>query len=477
MTSLSGRLAVLLAVSAMSAVWAQAPARCVALDVVAEDAHGSAVGDLQKDEIRLKDDNRPQSIVYCRRNGREAESPRVTVVVVNLAYAGVKGPAWNQAVAAMRRFERSEYLYFYVETGRGALLPVHALPERDAAETPGNQPWVDGSLPKLEGTLGSEPLMTGRTHMRSFNAYVELVGHLAAFPGRKNLVCIGCLFATAGDWGFRGFGKADTANLSAAYAAQAAQLRQLSDSLADARVAVYPVGGWAASGRIGDGNGQTKAIPQGTLFADVINALADVSGGRAYAAGEVADAIARAVRDGGASYRIAYLPPAADWDGKPHKIAIASTRRGVRMLAAGWYIADRDEGRPPIPDIAFTSPLEQTDIGVSVSAGKKAANATRIEARVDAHDVLLAPRNGRYIGSLAIHAVCYTADGRRRACTEPRIVKLDLSRQEYDTAMRGGLRFPLDVSPGEAALRIRVAVYDENLRESGTATFSPNGER
>ena len=145
-----------------------------------------------------------------------------------------------------------------------------------------------------------------------------------------------------------------------------------------------------------------------------IDALAGVTGGRAYAHGEIEKAITQAVSDSHSSYRVAYLPPAENWDGKRHRITVVSTRKDIRILAPTWYFADLledvvREWKPPIPDVAITSPFDQSDIGVSVSSPEKTANAIRIRIRVDAADLMLLPRNGRYSrASLALQALCYT---------------------------------------------------------------------
>jgi len=469
MVGLSRGLADLLALTATCGALAQSPPKFVAFDIVAEDARGDAVSGLQQSEIRLSDDRKAQTVVYCHSNQRHPDEPRPTVVVFNLAYAGAKSFAWNEAVRAMRQFETSGSLYFYVVTGSGAMLPVHELPAPDAESLPANRPWMEQSLKALEATLPLEPLQQDRTAMITVASYLQLAARMAVFPGRKNLICIGCLFAKSRDW---------EASPDAAHMARSVELSQLTDALLEARVAVHIVGGKPVSGRIGAGGGPGVGFPGGwpTLLDD-IGAFAAVTGGRAYGFGQVADAIEQAVRDGKSSYRFAYLPLAGNWDAKRHKITIASGRRGVRLLAPGWYIAERQEGLPAIPQFAITSPFEQTDIGVSVSAAKKLDNALRIEIRVDAADLLLLPRNGRYSGSVMMQAICRTPDERRRACTEPAEVKLDLSPQEYHTAMRGGLRFPLDVPAREASSRIRAVVHDENSGLSGTATVAVNEER
>jgi hypothetical protein len=371
----------------------------------------------------------------------------------------------------MRRFEASEYLYFYVVMKSGVLIPVHALPKLNADSPPANSPWMARSLPQFElsadlyqapgedGMVNYSPSKGGKF---DYSQYAELATRLAGFPGRKSLVCIGCLLSNVGDW------DKNAKNAGARQVAIATVFRQLGDTFRQARVAVFEKQKHLAS-EVGENIGDLIRIHQ-------IDAFAGVTGGRAYAFGEIEQAITQAIHDGWYGYRVAYLPPAENWDGQPHRIKIISTRKGVRVLAPDWYVADPledvvREWKPPIPDFAIASPLDQSDIAVSVLPPEKIANAIRIWIRVDAADVLLLPRNGRYSGSLVVQAFCYTPEGRKLACTQSLNVKLDLSEQERETAMRGGLRFPIDLPSGQASAKIRVVVQDASSGALGSRTF------
>jgi VWFA-related protein len=450
-----------------------ASAKLVTLDVAAVGAHGQAIPDLRSGEIKIFDNKRAQSIVYWRSNERRPDIPHVTVVLFSLEKAGIKSAAWNEAISAMRRFEVSDYLYFYAVTDRGVLLPVHALPKPDADSPPENAPWMDQRLPQFESANNlqqppwdmeysphnGDPLTYAQ--YATLNYAQDMATRLAAFPGRKSLVCIGCLLFNASSW---------HANSSeASQAALATELRQLAGAFHQTRVAVYPVGGQRRillASQVGESVNLIRI--------DQIDAFARVTGGRAYAHGEVERAITQAVDDGRSSYRLGYFPPADNWDGKTHQIRIVSTRAGVRALAPSWYFADLledvvREWKPPIPEFIITSPFDQSDIAVSVSKPERVANTVRIRVRVDAADLLLLPDDSRYSGSLTLQALCYTPEGRRLACTEPTHVKLDLSQSERAKAMRGGLWFPLSLAAGEVSSKIRVVVYDASSGAAGSS--------
>ena len=447
---------------------AQEPPHFVAFDA-------SGPPGLASSDLRVSDNRQERQIVYWRAN-RHAGAPPVTVVVFDLSYDAVKSYLWTLTVNTMRRFETSEDLYFYVVTRQNALLPVRALPDAESASAPVRGEWVDRTLPALEGGLFLESARA-KAGMGGVSGYLDLVARMAVFPGRKNLVCIGCLLEKAADWDPK-------PGASPGLVARAAELRQLGAALVRARVAVYPVAGRPPSGRVGGGSGDGVGMPGAStsaahLYPGGIGGFAGLTGGRSSASGQIDEAITQAVHDGQSTYRAAYLAPQDGLDGRPHKLAVSSTRKGAQILAPDWYLAPTREEleaelRRPIPDAAINNPVEQTDIAISIAAPVPAGGGFRLPVRVDATDILLLPRNGRYHGSLALQAICYTPEGRAMGCSEPKLVPLDLSEDERQTALRGGLHFSFDLPAAkDGAGKFRVIVRDEYSGAIGTASFVP----
>ncbi len=115
--------------------------------------------------------------------------------------------------------------------------------------------------------------------MTSYTEYLDLAARMAAFPGRKNLICVGCLFAQTEDWN-------SFPTPTAAQVDRAVELRQVTEAFHDARVAVYPVGGQPPNGRVGAGNGAGAYRPGGlNPSPELISGLADATGGRSYTSG------------------------------------------------------------------------------------------------------------------------------------------------------------------------------------------------
>jgi hypothetical protein len=72
--------------------------------------------DLCSGEIQIFDNKKAQSIIYRCANQRRSDIPHATVALFNLENAEIKSVAWNEAVSALRRFEASDYMYFYAVT-------------------------------------------------------------------------------------------------------------------------------------------------------------------------------------------------------------------------------------------------------------------------------------------------------------------------------------------------------------------------
>jgi hypothetical protein len=427
-------------------------------------AHGEAASDLRASEIELFDNKKPQSIVYWHADS-SAKVPGAMVVVLNLQSAPIKSVAWNETVQAMRRLEPSEYVYFYALTNGSALLPIHPLPEAGGDSAPVNSPWMDRVLPQFESAAKLyQPRKAG---VSDFSQFAELASRLADFPGRKSLVCVGCLAMPESLFLDPQEGSVRDGDPNVTAAVQV---------FLQARVATYVVVGLEKSRFPESMPAGSNNVQSTVIFENQVDGFSAATGGRAYRYGEIAQAIAEAAHDSRAAYRLAYLPDTGNWDGNRHALKMVCRRNGVRVLAPLWYKAENLEDverelHPPIPQWVIQDPFDQPDIAISISSAGKTANGVRILVGVNAADVLLLPREGRYTGSLRLQALCYSADGRKQACTEPMRADLDLSEAEHQTALREGMKFPIGLPAGSADSKIRMVVHDPNSGASGSHTF------
>jgi hypothetical protein len=97
--------------------------------------------------------------------------------------------------------------------------------------------------------------------------------------------------------------------------------------------------------------------------------MARLTGGHAYFRQDIRAVLKQVITNAGASFDIAYAPPADNWDSKFHVIRVACSRPGVRLQLRERYYALAD-ARPPGERMkaalmqAFQSPGDFTEIGV-----------------------------------------------------------------------------------------------------------------
>ena len=119
----------------------------VDLNVVALDNHGQAVTDLTRDELRVTDDGKPQTIAFFRHrdsalgaapalgpdevsNRSRANVPRATVILFDFLNEnfGTRGTVANRLIHDLESLPSADYLYLYCLTMDGRLVAIHGLP-------------------------------------------------------------------------------------------------------------------------------------------------------------------------------------------------------------------------------------------------------------------------------------------------------------------------------------------------------------
>ena len=226
-------------------------------------------------------------------------------------------------------------------------------------------PVFINSLPRenLESLLRFEAQGTeARTDSRintTAEALNMLVKHLAALPGRKNLIWVGEGFPFSIDPG------------SIVSASDVASKREMHISvpstanvLLEGQVAVYPVDtrgvtgndAYDAAGRGTDAMGlpETQVGVQSTV-SEIYNAqnathasmneLAERTGGRAfYNTNDIGDAIMRSIDDGRIYYALSYKPQNEHWNGKFRHISVRVNRPGIKLRYRSGYFATDPRG-------------------------------------------------------------------------------------------------------------------------------------
>jgi len=471
----------------------------VDLNVVAIDSHGAPVHDLTRDELRVTDSGRPETIAFFRLrdskrglvqplglnevSNRSANNiPRATLILFDLLNEGfgTRGTAANQLIHDLGDLETPEYVYLYLLTLDGRLFPVHGLPPQGAVGPPEDAPWTRQIKPLMEGALRgvqqTRPVdidVAVRVQI-TYSALSAIAAELSRVPGHKNIVWI-----TDGVPIELGPNRSDTGD----YVDFTPLLRQMSDEFDRSGVAIYPVRQvmLGTPTHIDDG---PDPAPANSTFSglgsiDTLGQFAELTGGRPDAGKDIGAAVRQAINDARSSYQIGYYPPEKNWDDKYHKLRVTCTRKGVRIQAKAGYYAWR-EGPGGKAEEAIESAIPTTfdaaEIGLraTLSPDPKGGRTERLEARIDAQDVLLVHEGNLYNGQLRLAVVGY--DPASRPLRGP-VIPLDLhySAEERDRALQQGIVFSQNVTITEELKRIRLVVFDRGSNAIGSVTI-PVGE-
>ncbi len=480
----------------------------VNLNVVVLDNHGKPASDLTADDFQVQDQGKHYRIAVFHKNDAKTQTeapaalgphefsnranavpPSATLILLDLLNlaANQQGYARNQLASALQRLESADYVYLYLLTARGPIA-VRGLPEGQAQARAGN--WTQGLQAKLEDAFShvyrmAPDMYTEDRVSLTYMALQALASQLAAFPGRKSMVWI--------SHGVPMVIGPQTSNTGIMIQYEPL-LRQLSATLDGATISVYPVDDLTASGLttnpnlgVFDAQPGTAPVARGTGpqpqaqvqatggSVDTVSQIAAMTGGRVHLDNNIAAAVKEAMEDAQVNYTISYAPD--EWDGKYHKVRVACSRRGVKVLAKDGYFAyavqsSTAEQEKAALSAAAWSPFDAAGIGVraSIAPSAKLPQAVHLQVRIDAHDVQLSRQNDRFAGNLSVTYVAYDADGKQNAGA-PTGFPFRMTPEQRDGALKNGITLSPDLPEGDAIQKVRVIVFDRNSNNVGSVTI------
>jgi VWFA-related protein len=275
-------------------------------------------------------------------------------------------------------------------------------------------------------------------------ALAAIAAHVAAIPGRKNLVWL-----------------ASDLSVPSAAAAQ---------TVSRANLAIYPVDArgllprtpprdendmHAVFGRVTGWERQGAQPPGLQTMTD----LAAETGGRAFLnTNDLAAAIHAAVDDAAITYTLGFYIEDAALDGKFHEIKVRVKNEGydVRSPRGYFALAAAPAGRSNLFD-AILTPLESSAIGLTARVDRTAPDALTVTGVIDLAGLELAAQPGLHSGAVEVYLLQQDTSG----------ILLDRSRQRYDLRfndqlyskyLKSGILFRQTITPrsGLATLRILV---------------------
>jgi VWFA-related protein len=431
--------------------------------------------------------------------------PHATVILFDLLNerAGQRGQALNQLIHYLEPLEKADDLYLYLLTVDGHLYPVRGFKDARTQEgagawTRGIKPLMDAAMREVTRARPPEIDVIARVQL-TYSALDSLALELSRVPGRKNIV-----------WASDGVPLNARLSVRGEAVDFTQQLRQEGEVLARSGVAIYPVlqvmSGGGGGGGSGAARGGARAAPTGSGapgasgVADVGNPdlirgaaidpaneglqtlddFAGMTGGRPSQGKDIGVAIKEARNDLRVSYQIGYFPPAQDWDGKFHKLAVTCKRRGVRIQARTGYYASAENPEIEIRhiiDSAITMDFDAAEIALraTVSHDAKDPQVEHFGLHIDANDVTLPREGSLYQGELRVAIIGYLADGHSEAySTTP--LRLRFSHDGLDKVMKEGIEADKNMKLGANVKKLRFIVVDVDSSALGSLTIPINNE-
>lgn len=358
----------------------------------------------------------------------------------------------------------------------------------------------------------------------TMNAMQQLARYLSGFPGRKNLIWFSASFPLTLD--------PDDALQSPFQAMRnySEQIRETSQLLATARVAVYPVdaesvltpptfditydpstnlvgatsetrGGSRSrtqANRASAASDNAKQMRQNMKQEAALEQIAADTGGKVYIrTNGLREAVADAIATGSSYYSVGFSPAALD--GHFHKLQLRLDNSSWKLAYRSGYFAEPPNhsspmnpesslvaatslhGAPDATQILFEarvldssdptlkgSRLPKGPAGELASTIRQPAARVIVDVKADAAAIALEQgADGRRSGKIEFVLVAYDADGKRLNYLD-RGFQMSLTPSQYEQTMANGIpiRLALDLPPQPVFLRI--AVHDLNSNKAGS---------
>jgi VWFA-related protein len=429
--------------------------RLVQVSVIAKEKDGEPAAGLKQDDFRVQVDGRPQKISFFSADSsgvttapaaplppntftniltaRGQITNGITIVLLDLVNTRMADRMYarQELIKYLEEIQPQDRIGVYVFSGRLRVLHDYTA---DMSEFQKKLAEAKNKLIGIAGTETPDALdreqtefdmaFTGRggsVQERQFYTRDRVLGTLAVFkfianhlervPGRKNLIWVSGAFPMV-------FGYGTLNNMAEDYRDEVdATVRALSQ----ANVAVYPIDARglttppgfdatrASNPVAGPGRGPREG---GGRAQDAAHAtmddLAQRTGGHAYYnTNDIARAIHQAVTDSRLTYTIGFYPTDEKSGRDFHKIKVETSRPHLNLHYRSGYLevpaASPDERKRMLQmHDTFWSPLDATEIGLTVHASRPSPGAPSLDmlVTVQPDGVQLQQDGGRYNGRL-----------------------------------------------------------------------------
>jgi VWFA-related protein len=510
--------------------------RLVQVSVVVMDKKGEPITGLKMEDFAIFDESKPQEIAFFnagvaapeqappvlpanvftnRLDLKGQDQAAVTVVLFDLLNTAFQDQSQvrRQVIGFLKSLKPQDHVAIYGLTTQLLLLheftqDASALVEAvnklnlrtSAAYDVSNPEYVhvsalDGApgWQQFEAALNKENQHVAdesdQDRYRTTSEALQMIAnHVAAVPGRKNLVWIAGSFPLA----IFANGVGDPARVTSTPEQASATARALNR----ANLAVYPLdsSGVAPTPTM---DSSERGNPTTLQCADCINKapmsssamfdrqvsrdgermIAESTGGQAfYGNNDIGPAMKKVFDDGRWAYTIGFYPNHEKWDGKYRKLKVEVKGAGKLRYRAGYFADGPQAGGDEVTakeaiQEAGTSPLEATRLGMIVSAKVPPAPSRAVEFHVgvDPKQLMLRRVEEKEKGAVDLYFVQRNAKGETLAAESQRI-GLDLPQKQYEYLSKVGLVFGRHVTINAEAVELRVVVRDAGSGALGSVS-------
>ena len=434
------------------------PGKLITLNIAATNSRDEPVTDLQLSDLQLREEGKPQPIVFFRFAGSNrtmaAPAPGEFVNHPAAAPVAILLDRWNERLVmsgrsgielgtAIQHLETAGNVSVYFLTSKGEVVPLQIAANASPSEL---RAALERGIEENQGFRARDDLNV--RIQKTFGALNLLRLRMDQAAGRKSLIWITqgipLTFRVAGS---------SIIDLTP-------DVRKLSELMAQSQIAMYTVD-------------QTNGV--GTDLSRTLQMFSALTGGRWSSHDNPALALADALTDARGSYRIAFYSTAPEKEGKETKIRVDTTRKGVHLLAREGFTLEPAGPNPEQQEAALfdnqiRSPLDASEIGLRVAMARKPeTGAVHFDIHVDPADVLIQPDGDHYKVELDVLVALYSESS---AKTSPAMrVNLTLTKAQLDQAASAGILVPLDVPVSDPVQKMRAIVLDPKLQALGSVTI------
>jgi VWFA-related protein len=496
--------------------------------------HGEPVTDLKKEDFRLYDNGKQQTIstfsvessngklpaspiklppgVYTNKLVAKPGTPQsVTVILLDTFNTHLQDQmfARQQVVKFLQTIRPEDRVALYVLGGNG-LKVLHDYTTDSTDLLRALNAFSDG---KTLPDLSQDQNMSFGTDMISLNRWMTsggtgmerdlyminrvtgtldviefIANHLSSLPGRKNLIWVSGGFPLT-----MGFNSIQEFNdPTREHRTFSEEITRTVKAVNNANVAIYPVDarGLVADSRFSADKQKVDLRPKLSMGPIVENQqtmeeMASRTGGKAfYNTNDLKNAIREAIADASTTYTLGFYPADEHYDGKFHKFNVKAEHAGfgydVRYRKGYFDFQNKptdDKARKAEIRDAVLSPLDSSALGMVIQTrriDKPAPNSMEMVIYVDPKGIGFQPTGDRMNCKVDVFFVQKNDRGNQFNGKDDTIT-LALTKENYDKVMTEGLSYHQVVPLVPQATQLRVVVRDDASGTLGSVTVPLKG--